>query len=520
MNKIVIMTGSFNPITSAHRKLLEEGIELVGADKGLFVCTNNDYLTQKIIVKKKERRPFILTEDTRKEMIESLKETNNKIEFGGYELGGESPSTSRTLKGIMKKYHDSLFYFLVGADKLKGIPNWTNVEEIFSNLNLIVCKRENYDIDKIISESEFLTKHRRKISILDSNDDTKDVSSSKVRELYFNGQDYSMLMDKGPYEILSKIPVSYFKELSSDEFIRINLEYGGRFSGNLARTLVYKENQSMLQNWDSSKLGDKEDKIHNTKVYKDEFRITPINNFETEFDCKNIDCSQYALALINEGLNPIVLNSTNDHLPCSGYDKGAESLEASLCQMSTLPISLYQFGNTRLKCVKDLKLNHIDNVYPLDINYGGIYSPNVLFFRNNIDKSYSLRDRPFECGVVSVSSLSNNKDDKSFSSYFNSDGTLNQEGINITKNKIRTIFRIALVNQHDSIVLGAFGSGFNGLNPSTISTLFKKVLSENEFKNQFKKVVFAIYEGKGSSRKIVGPNGKYKSLYDLFQNNI
>ena len=31
-----------------------------------------------------------------------------------------------------------------------------------------------------------------------------------------------------------------------------------------------------------------------------------------------------------------------------------------------------------------------------------------------------------------------------------------------------------------------------------------------------KKLVFDIYEGKGSSRKIVGKEGKFKAFYDIF----
>lgn len=49
------------------------------------------------------------------------------------------------------------------------------------------------------------------------------------------------------------------------------------------------------------------------------------------------------------------------------------------------------------------------------------------------------------------------------------------------KNKRRTIFRIALDNSHDSVVLNNFGSGLNNINPNQISALFKIVLEENEF---------------------------------------
>ena len=155
----------------------------------------------------------------------------------------------------------------------------------------------------------------------------------------------------------------------------------------------------------------------------------------------------------------------------------------------------------------------------MDINYGGIYSPLVCFFRNNMEKYYTLRDKPFNCSVISVASLSNREkndwtNDESI--YFDDNGLLTKEGIEIESNKIRTIYRIALDNNHDSLVLGAFGCGVYNLNPNQVSKLFKNILEEPEFKNKFKKIVFAIYEGKGSSRKVVGKEGKFKAFYDIF----
>ena len=86
--------------------------------------------------------------------------------------------------------------------------------------------------------------------------------------------------------------------------------------------------------------------------------------------------------------------------------------------------------------------------------------------------------------------------------------------------KISTIYRIALDNNHDSIVLGAFGCGAYRLLPEEVSKLFKEIVEEDEFKNAFKVVAFAIYEGKGSKRKVVGRNGKFKPFYDIFNNQL
>ena len=65
-------------------------------------------------------------------------------------------------------------------------------------------------------------------------------------------------------------------------------------------------------------------------------------------------------------------------------------------------------------------------------------------------------------------------------------------------------------------MLGAFGCGVYNLNSNQVANLFKNILDEPEFKNKFKKIVFAIFEGKGSTRKVVGKEGKFKAFYDNF----
>nr|MCR4562599.1 hypothetical protein [Bacilli bacterium] len=42
--RIVVLTGSFNPITKAHRLILENAVKKVEAEFGLFVIVSDDYL--------------------------------------------------------------------------------------------------------------------------------------------------------------------------------------------------------------------------------------------------------------------------------------------------------------------------------------------------------------------------------------------------------------------------------------------------------------------------------------------
>ena len=167
-------------------------------------------------------------------------------------------------------------------------------------------------------------------------------------------------------------------------------------------------------------------------------------------------------------------------------------------------------------------LELVPDVYPMDINFGGVYSPCVTFFRHNAKCYYALRNEPFDCAVVTVASLSN-RDKNSLNAvaekvYFDAEGYLTAEGRVIEANKIRTIFRIALENGHDSIVGGAFGCGVFRLHCDEVASLFRDILDEPEFKNRFKKIVFAIYEGKPSPRRRepIGRDGKYAPFYEIF----
>ena len=96
------------------------------------------------------------------------------------------------------------------------------------------------------------------------------------------------------------------------------------------------------------------------------------------------------------------------------------------------------------------------------------------------------------------------------------DGGFTPQGDAIQLNKIRTIYRLALKNGHDSIVLGAFGCGVNKLPCDAVADQFRRVLEELEFKRKFKEIVFAILEGRGSARRPVEEQGKFAPFYAMF----
>ena len=81
--KICVLFGSFNPFTNAHITALRTAVNTIGADKGLFVATNGQYLKRKTV---KIDDPFYLSEDERKAIIDKVCESESNLEFWGFEL--------------------------------------------------------------------------------------------------------------------------------------------------------------------------------------------------------------------------------------------------------------------------------------------------------------------------------------------------------------------------------------------------------------------------------------------------
>lgn len=530
MKKIIALTGSFNPITIAHYQIMSDAVEKFDGDEGVFIAVDDKYLSRKALVKTNPPSNFILPEKLRGEMISSLSEENPKLSYWGVELGGVSSNTYKTLVKLMKdkqkKYpgEEIKLYFLFGADKLAHMPRWDNAEAMSDLCEYLVYAR-HFDIASVIASDPFLNARKDRIHLLQvENADIEDVSSTELRRRFFAGEDYSSLMNKGPYRIMQqKCSPNNFKPLTDEDLIKAHILYDGRFGGNAARLKVFKSNSKIFKSW-KDYLGNREDHLV-AKSYKNEFTVNvPMLDTDTVTDCLNEDCADVAKSLLDEGLNPAILNLASKISPCGGYHKGTSAQEESLSQMSTLSQSLYQFGSPKYKHIRESGLQLVPDVYPLDINFGGIYSPCVTFFRHNIDYYYALREETFDCPIVTVASLSNREKNEFTNDercYFDDAGYLTDEGKIIERNKIRTIFRIALENGHDSMVLGAFGCGVYHLHSDEVAALFKNVLNEPEFKNRFKKLVFAIYEGKPSPRRRepIGREGKFAPFYKIFAQN-
>ena len=518
--KITVLFGSFNPLTNAHVVALKTAVAAIEADLGLFVATNGQYLKRKTV---KINDPFYLTEDERREIIEGVCATEANLEFGCFELGGAMPSRFKTLCKLQKQYPDAELIEVMGADKVHTLYKSSHAEDYLSQFKIAVFPRKDIDVATMLAEQPILDAHRSSFVMLPAIEDGSEISSTEVRRRFYAGEDYSDIVPRATVDILSRHKTSDFTT-SFEDRMKVMMA-NGRFGRQNARKEIYKLNTKLFHDWQSGtadiNFGDHKAFLDSTKLYKKPFDVNGIGKVyeSTATGCVNVDCMDLAEQLIAQGYNPAILNLASAKRPCGGWDAGMGAQEESLCFSSTLSQSLYQFGDPKYKNVRDSGVQVREIGYPHDINYGGVYSPDVTFFRNNISKYYTLRDKSFKCDVITVAALCFNGKSHYAGidelSYQSDDGGFTPEGREIMLNKIRTIFRLGVEHGKDALVLGAFGCGAYALLPSAVAPLFRIVMEEPEFKNKFKLLVFAILE---RPRRPQGYDGHFAPFYREFGN--
>jgi len=248
------------------------------------------------------------------------------------------------------------------------------------------------------------------------------------------------------------------------------------------------------------------DLIENTKFYSSKIKIdySSLPKYKTIIEVVNMDCLYDAKLLIDEGLNPAVLNMASFHTPGGGVERGSAAQEESIFRRSNIALSLYQFHSIG----ENYGMRQAEERYPLDYNYGGIYSPKVSVFRKSEKDECEFLDAPFNVDVISVPAVKRPS---------LKNGKIVPWVCDVLMNKIRQILDIAIVNGNDSLVLGAFGCGAYCTPPNEMAILFKRVLDNDKYKTAFRVISFAIIDDKNAYREH-NPEGNLKPFKDVFVN--
>jgi len=193
-----------------------------------------------------------------------------------------------------------------------------------------------------------------------------------------------------------------------------------------------------------------------------------------------------------------VLNFASASNPGGGWERGAGAQEESLCRRSTLVCALADpWGWTNRS-----------NEYRIP-EFGCVYSPDVCIFRKSFREGFAFYRQPIYANFISVACYRSPPiKDTAHGIRINSSNIVNG-----TLRKIRRIFDVAIDNQIDTLVLGAWGCGVYANPPSHIALLFKQIM--NEYQGLVKQVYFAI-PGDLDMYGVHNPNGNLTPFAECF----
>ena len=240
-------------------------------------------------------------------------------------------------------------------------------------------------------------------------------------------------------------------------------------------------------------ISDPED-FRGEKYYDDQaiIKVTNRDTFTAAKEYANIINSA------NEGFVG-VLNFASSTNPGGGVTKGSTAQEECLCRCSNLYLTLYQE-----KCIREYY--NVNKKYMTNLGSDAIiYSRNVYVFK---DKDYNMlpvEDR-FYVDVLTCAAPNLRENPRN---QYNTDAseeklTLTDEELyNIHVKRARNILNVAIKNEDDYLILGAFGCGAFRNNPEIVAKAYKDVLQDYMY--CFKVIDFAIIDG------------KYSNNYEIFK---
>jgi uncharacterized protein (TIGR02452 family) len=233
----------------------------------------------------------------------------------------------------------------------------------------------------------------------------------------------------------------------------------------------------------------------------------PVREQPTQFQVIEADCLEVALLLNKAGLRPCVLNMANRHTPGGGVCGGSGAQEENIFRRSNAYLSLYRYVDWGEDYGVPTSTDAHER-YSLNRDTGGVYSGKVTVFRASEKNGYALLREPFEIALVTVAAINNPG--------YDADLRITSSLVPPAKEKIRTILRIAGAHGHDTLVLGAFGCGAFRTPPAHQAQLFKEVFDEDEFRQKFRLVTFAIFSDHNSYRAH-NPDGNTLPFWETFE---
>ena len=167
--KIGIMGGTFDPIHVGHLMIAEAVWNEYKLDRILFIPSANPTHKNKVMTSAKHRFNMTLLATC----------SNPHFEVSSIEMERSGPSyTVDTIKELKSMYGpDTEFYFIMGADCIKELPTWHNIDELLTLCHFVATRRPSYTPDLKLIAQDY---KGADISILETLE--LEISSTDIRQ--------------------------------------------------------------------------------------------------------------------------------------------------------------------------------------------------------------------------------------------------------------------------------------------------------------------------------------------------
>lgn len=164
-----ILGGTFDPVHFGHLLLAEQARDQLGLDQVLLIPAGDPW--------RKSHRAITPAEH-RLAMLRLAIEGSSAFGISDIELRREGPTyTADTLEALAGERLDDAFWFILGADALRDLPNWREPERIVKHAMLAVAPRESHEMAVAKRHVPEIT---GKITTFEC--PRNDISSSDIRE--------------------------------------------------------------------------------------------------------------------------------------------------------------------------------------------------------------------------------------------------------------------------------------------------------------------------------------------------
>ncbi len=134
----IIYGGSFNPITNAHLKVIDELKKISNNNEIIVVPVGDDY-----------GKNGLINQEFRIDMVNLAVKDIDGVSVSRYELDNPYKGTIDTLSHFSK--YNSDLHFVIGGDNLEGFCKWNDYEELLTKYKVVVVNRDNTDLESIIN---------------------------------------------------------------------------------------------------------------------------------------------------------------------------------------------------------------------------------------------------------------------------------------------------------------------------------------------------------------------------------